>query len=253
MSRFEWSREEFHDWATESLIKPPINGTRVECLVAGISPGRSIDNRQSFNRQSSIRAAAGMRYRVGVCGCHGTRLRQSDNSGGLQNAVCLLLFALSACPATSAEPAPVVSPFSSAEAKAHQQAWAKRLGLPVQVTNSVGMKLSLVPPGQFVMGSPPKEEWHRDDEILHRVTLTKAFYMAATEVTQGQWKALMGKNPSFFTGDALPVETVTWEQAAEFCRRLSKKEGKRYRLATEAEWEYACRAGTTAQFRHLLL
>jgi formylglycine-generating enzyme required for sulfatase activity len=72
--------------------------------------------------------------------------------------------------------------------------------------------------------------------------------MAKTEVTQKQWKALMGKNPSFFTGDDLPVETVTWKDAAEFCRKLSKKEGVTYRLPTEAEWEYACRAGTTTAF-----
>ena len=160
---------------------------------------------------------------------------------------CLLL-AVSAYPAAGAEPVQANAPFSSEEAKAHQRAWAKHLGLPVQVTNSVGMKLSLIPPGQFLMGSPPKEEWHRDDETLHRVTLTKAFYMGTTEVTQGQWKALMGTNPSFSTGDALPVETVTWEQAVEFCRKLSEKEGTQYRLPTEAEWEYACRAGTTTPF-----
>jgi formylglycine-generating enzyme required for sulfatase activity len=141
-----------------------------------------------------------------------------------------------------------MSPFSPAEAKAHQHAWAEHLGLSVQATNSVGMKLSLIPPGQFVMGSPPEEEWHRNDEIQHGVTLTKAFYMGATEVTQGQWKALMGENPSFFTDDALPVDTVTWEQALEFCRKLSEKEGMRYHLPTEAEWEYACRAGTTTPF-----
>ena len=161
--------------------------------------------------------------------------------------ICLLLTA-SAYPAFGAEPDRANAPFASDEAKAHQQAWAKHLGVPVQVTNSIGMKFSLIPPGQFSMGSPPKEEWHRDDEILHRVTLTKAFYMGTTEVTQRQWKALMGTNPSFCTGDDLPVETVTWEQAAEFCRKLSDKEGVQYRLPTEAEWEYACRAGTTTPF-----
>jgi formylglycine-generating enzyme required for sulfatase activity len=122
------------------------------------------------------------------------------------------------------------------------------LGQRVQITNSLGMKLSLIPPGQFLMGSPPKEEWHRDNETLHRVTLTKAFYMATTEVTQAQWKTLMGTNPSFCTGDKLPVETVTWQQAVEFCRKLSDKEGTKYRLPTEAEWEFACRAGTTTPF-----
>jgi formylglycine-generating enzyme required for sulfatase activity len=72
--------------------------------------------------------------------------------------------------------------------------------------------------------------------------------MGATEVTQKQWTALVGKNPSFATGDSLPVDTVTWEEAAEFCRELSTKEKVHYRLPTEAEWEYACRAGTTTAF-----
>ncbi|MFC1805667.1 formylglycine-generating enzyme family protein [Planctomycetota bacterium] len=110
------------------------------------------------------------------------------------------------------------------------------------------MKMVLLPPGEFTMGSPKAEEWHRADETQRRVTLTKPFYMGATEVTQGQWKTMMGKNPSFFTGAALPVETVTWQQAAEFCRKLSDKEGAKYRLPTESEWEYACRAGTTTSF-----
>jgi len=136
--------------------------------------------------------------------------------------------------AARAEPPAAISPSSPEEVRAHQQAWAKHLGLPVQVISPLGMKLSLIPPGQFVMGGPQKEEWHRPDEIQHRVTLTKAFYMGTTEVTQGQWKALMGKNPSYFDDDALPVETVTWEEAAEFCRRMSKKDGKPYRLPTEA-------------------
>ncbi len=162
---------------------------------------------------------------------------------------CLyLLLIVLASPAYGAEPARASAPFASDKASAHQQAWAKHLEIPVQATNSIGMKLSLVPPGQFSMGSPPKEEWHRDDEVLHRVTITNPFYIATTEVTQRQWKALFGTNPSFCTGDDLPVETVTWEQAAEFCRKLSLKEGMKYRLPTEAEWEYACRAGTTTPF-----
>ena len=128
------------------------------------------------------------------------------------------------------------------------RAWAEHLDLPVEVTNSVGMKFSLIPPGQFLMGSPPAEQWHRDDETLHRVTLTKAFYMGTTEVTQGQWKALMGTDPSFCTGEALPVETVAWKQAVEFCGKLGQNEGVEYRLPTEAQWEYACRVGTSSPF-----
>jgi formylglycine-generating enzyme required for sulfatase activity len=161
--------------------------------------------------------------------------------------ICLLLI-VSANRAVADEPARAQAPFGADKAKAYQQAWAKHLDTPILLTNSIGMKLSLIPPGQFTMGSPPKEEWHRDDEVLHRVTISQPFYMAATEVTQQQWTALMGTNPSFCTGDELPVETVTWDQAAEFCRKLSAKEGSTYRLPTEAEWEYACRAGTTTPF-----
>jgi len=145
-------------------------------------------------------------------------------------------------------PLPVVPPFSAAKAKSLQRAWADHLKVPREVKNSLGMKFSLIPPGRFQMGSPRNEEWHQSPEVLHRVTLTKPFYMGSTEVTQAQWKALMGKNPSFEIGDALPVETVTWKAAKEFCDKLSEKEGKRYRLATEAEWEFACRAGTTTPF-----
>ena len=159
-----------------------------------------------------------------------------------------LLLTLFACSAFGAEPARVVSPMSAEKAKAHQQAWAEHLGLPVETTNSIGMKFSLIPPGRFRMGSPADEEWHRDDETLHAVSLGKAFYMASAEVTQGQWKTLIEKNPSFFTDDDLPVDTVTWNEASEFCRKLSEKEGARYRLPTEAEWEYACRAGTATPF-----
>ena len=160
---------------------------------------------------------------------------------------CLFL-AVPLCSADGAEPSPAISPFGADKARAHQRAWAEHLTRPIQVTNSLGMKFSLIPPGQFTMGSPQDEEWHRGDEVQHRVTVTRAFYLGATEVTQHQYQAVMGENPSFCTGDALPVETVTWEQAAEFCRRLSEEEGRKYRLPTEAEWEYACRAGTTTPF-----
>jgi len=108
-----------------------------------------------------------------------------------------LVVAAAALPAAGDEPVRANAPLSSAQAKAYQQAWASHLGKSVQVTNSVGMTFQLIPPGRFEMGSPQDEEWHRPDEILHTVTITKAFYMATTEVTQGQWKALMNETPSF--------------------------------------------------------
>jgi formylglycine-generating enzyme required for sulfatase activity len=111
--------------------------------------------------------------------------------------------------------------------------------------NSLGMRMVLVPAGSFRMGSPPGEPLRQDEELPHRVTLTRPFRIAATEVTQAQWQALMGFNRSQNKGDDLPVTSLSWNDAREFCTRLSEKEGVHYRLPTEAEWEYACRAGAT--------
>jgi len=127
---------------------------------------------------------------------------------------------------------------------------------PGTITNSIGMKLVRIEPGEFLMGSPANEPDRGDDETQHRVRLTKAFFLGTTEVTQAQWRAVMGttlrqqrdlgdKNfPLSGEGDDYPMYYVSWEEAVEFCRKLSGKEGKRYRLPTEAEWEYACRAGS---------
>jgi formylglycine-generating enzyme required for sulfatase activity len=117
------------------------------------------------------------------------------------------------------------------------------------ITNSIGMKLVWIPPGEFMMGSPSSEKGREDDEgPVHRVKISKGFWMGQTEVTQSQWQVVMGNNLSGFKGDKLPVERVSWNEAVEFCEKLSSKEGRTYRLPTEAEWEYACRAGTQARF-----
>ncbi|MCX6966671.1 MAG: formylglycine-generating enzyme family protein, partial [Verrucomicrobia bacterium] len=114
--------------------------------------------------------------------------------------------------------------------------------------NSIGMRLVRIPAGHFLMGSAADEEQRAEDETSHPVTITKPFYMAATEVTQAQWQKVMGSNPSGFLADVNPVEKVSHDQAREFCNALSRLEGRTYRLPTEAEWEYACRAGTTTPF-----
>lgn len=111
--------------------------------------------------------------------------------------------------------------------------------------NSLGMRMVLLPAGTFLMGSPAGAPLRQEEEVPRRVTLTRAFRIAATEVTQKQWLALMPQNRSPRQGDDLPVTSVSWEEAQEFCVRLSEKEGATYRLPTEAEWEYACRAGGT--------
>ena len=111
------------------------------------------------------------------------------------------------------------------------------------VANSIGMKMLYIPAGEFDMGSAAGEKGHEPDETLHRVKIRRAFRMSATEITQAQWKAVMPRRRGKFKGEKLPVEQVSWKDAVAFCRALSKKEAKTYRLPTEAEWEYACRAG----------
>jgi formylglycine-generating enzyme required for sulfatase activity len=117
-------------------------------------------------------------------------------------------------------------------------------------TNSLGMTFVLIPAGTFMMGSPEDEPGRHSDETLHQVTLTKSYYMQTTEVTQGQWKALMGSNPSSFDecGDNCPVEYVSWNDVQEFITELNKRGEGTYRLPTEAEWEYAARAGSSTAF-----
>jgi len=136
---------------------------------------------------------------------------------------------------------------------------------PKTITNSVNMKLVLIPAGEFLMGSPNSDKDAVDNEKpQHGVRINRPFYMGATEVTQEQYRAVTGQNPSQFTGsDDLPVEKVSWDAAIVFCNALSAREGLKpyypssggapaggdgYRLPTEAEWEYACRAGSSTRF-----
>jgi formylglycine-generating enzyme required for sulfatase activity len=197
-------------------------------------------------------------------------------------------------------PPPAVAPFDAERAKQHQEAWAEYLGVPVETKNSIGMSLTLIPPGEFDMGSTPKEvawaiEQGKTDKAgkgyferlpsespRHRVQISKPFFLGTYAVTQSEYEKVMGVNPSAFTTKQMevsavsqtplnrhrneyakrvigkdttrhPVETVSWEDAMDFCRRLSAVPAERtarrvYRLPMEAEWEYACRAGTTTQW-----
>jgi formylglycine-generating enzyme required for sulfatase activity/tetratricopeptide (TPR) repeat protein len=131
-------------------------------------------------------------------------------------------------------------------------------GLPKKATHPCGLELVLLPPGKFRMGLPPEEQGLRlpgpgkkpvpiiDPQT--EVTLAEPYYLGVHEVAQEQYDAVMGVNPSLAVGPRQPVERVTWEDALKFCRMLGERDGQTYRLPTEAEWEYACRAGTTTPF-----
>ena len=161
-----------------------------------------------------------------------------------------------------------VSPASLEKLAARRAAAGKR-PLPKHVkviANSIGMKLVAIPAGEFMMGSPDSEKGRKSDETQHRVRITKPFHMGQFEVTQAEYRKVMRKNPNSFSRNGtnklpvqgmdtsrFPVEMVAWKDAVAFCRRLSnlpaeKKAKRTYRLPTEAEWEYACRAGTTTVF-----
>ena len=112
------------------------------------------------------------------------------------------------------------------------------------------MEFVLIQPGEFDMGSPANEAGRYDDEgPVHHVKISEPFYLGKYEVTQKQWHEVMGYNPSYFKGDDLPVENVSWDDVQEFIKKLNKKENThKYRLPSEAEWEYAARAGTTTRY-----
>ena len=142
----------------------------------------------------------------------------------------------------------------AAEARVYQQTRAEteRLAqLPREVQNSIGIEFVLIEPGTFQMGSPATEPGRDADEILHTVTLSQPFYLGKYEVTQAQWQAVLGGNPSWFDncGGNCPVETISWDDAQKFIDELNRREGgETYRLPTEAEWEYAARAGTQTAY-----
>lgn len=174
----------------------------------------------------------------------------------------------------AADPGSKPEPKPSADAERAgelQKSWAKKLGMPVEQTNSIGMKLVLIPPGTFMMGTAESEAQATaaalaSETPAHQVEITRPFLLGACEVTQAEFRQVMGRNPSHFSPEGpgrerladqdtgrLPVESVTWSDAEEFCRRLSGSQGEHsarrvYRLPTEAEWEYACRAGSATRW-----
>jgi formylglycine-generating enzyme required for sulfatase activity len=147
---------------------------------------------------------------------------------------------------------------AKAKVEAAETALRSKLGLSEPFVAGVryqvgGLAVRWIPSGRFTMGSPSSEPGRTFDEVQHEAVLTRGFFLAETECTQGQWERVMGGNPSNFMGTERPVERVSWDEAVEYCRKLTAKqcaegilpEGWEWRLPTEAEWEYAARAGTT--------
>lgn len=146
-------------------------------------------------------------------------------------------------PAVAAAPVPAVSPAPPSDPFSAGQKFR-------DCEDDACPWMMVIPAGSFTMGSPANEPGRYDDEgPQHRVSISK-FAMGQFEVTQGQWKALMGNNPSHFSqcGDTCPVDNVSWEMAQEYVKKLSEKTGQKYRLPSEAEWEYGARAGTTTAY-----
>ena len=118
----------------------------------------------------------------------------------------------------------------------------------IELGKDVKLEMVLIPAGKFMMGSLASEVGREKNETQHEVTLTKPFYMGKFEVTQEQWEAVMGKNPSEEKGAKLPVTKVSWDDCQKFIKKLNDNSKGGYRLPTEAEWEYACRAGTSTAY-----
>lgn len=166
-------------------------------------------------------------------------------------------------------PAVAIAPFDAPQARAHQEAWAKSLGIKVETIHRAGGELRLIPPGEFEMGSTTTEiekveqaardsqgdalqfvEYYKTEAPRHFVRITRPFYLGATEVTVAEYDRFLvaGGKPARGGNANLPVGDVSWDDAVAFCRWLGRNDRHTYRLPTEAEWEYACRAGTTTPF-----
>jgi formylglycine-generating enzyme required for sulfatase activity len=125
--------------------------------------------------------------------------------------------------------------------------------------DGVSLTMMLIPAGEFMMGAPENEPESRDNERPQHLVKVSQFFMGRYPVTQAQWRVVAGyapvdidlkPTPSMFEGDNLPVEQVSWEEATEFCKRLSTQIGKNYHLPSEAQWEYACRAKTATTYHY---
>jgi formylglycine-generating enzyme required for sulfatase activity len=155
----------------------------------------------------------------------------------------------------SASPPETEDKFPLWDGKETIAAYAKRAKVDAALTLDLGGRVKwegvLIPTGTFVMGSPPGEAKTEKESALekqHKVTISRPFYMGKYELTQAQFQKVTGANPSISKGDDLPVHNVSWQEAQDYCEKLGKQVKRRVQLPTEAQWEYACRAGTTTAY-----
>ena len=238
---WEWCEDWYGDYPAGAVIDPkgPANGD-VRVLRGG-----SFFLDESFAR-SSFRAGGPPKCRLKFIG-----LRLARTAG--TKASALLTTPKSGSPViTPATKGLLVTPFTETKPKEAQKEVAKSLQKEVEdkVELGKGIKLEmvLVPAGKFMMGSHASEKGRSENQTQHEVTLTKPFYMGKYEVTQEQYEAVMGKNPSDTKGAKLPVTDVSWNDCQEFIKKLNASTKGGYRLPYEAEWEFACRAGTSTAY-----
>ena len=168
-------------------------------------------------------------------------------------ATFIWLFAITATRGGDTYTPYAIAPFDARTAGNLQQETAAYLDKSLVRTFDLGhgarIELILIPAGEFDMGSPRSEQARENDEgPIHRIIISRPFYISRYEVTQAQWKAIMGHSPSHTEALDLPIVGIRWANAVEFCKKLSERQLETFRLPTEAEWEYACRAGSTTVY-----
>ena len=209
-------------------------GAAVVSVIMGLSyllkppPKASTDHSSSKRRPDAKYAVAGVTLSVAL------------------SSLWIVIIAIA--PPQPAPPPPGPSQNAAAALTPLEDAPHPESGLPIHVsTAKYNIEMILIPAGEFMMGSPPSESGRSADEgPIHKVTITRPFYLSKFEITQQQYEAVVGSNPSKFKGPNNPVEMVRWSDCSKFVKKLNAKiEGGAFRLPTEAEWEYACRAGST--------
>ena len=214
---WEWCEDCYEAYSEGSVTDPKGPATGYRCVVRGGSFFNNVSVARSSVRNYDSPTTRGFNY--------GFRLARTAD--------------IKTVTAPAAAPKPDPAKLKREEAKAKQMELIK-LGIEKEMV--------LIPAGTFMMGSPESEKGRMDKETQHEVTLTKPFYMGKYEVTQEQWELMMGYNTSDTKGAKYPVTDVSWNDCQEFIKKLNKKTKGKYRLPTEAEWEYACRAGTTTAY-----